>query len=281
MSVMNSINTNTGAMVALSAFDNTQSQLSSVQKQISTGYRVSDATDDGAAYAVAQRVRSDVGALTTANNQLGNAQGLLSTTLSGLNNVSNMMNNMRNVLVQMSDGNSTGTEHSAYVAQYKSDLANLKTYFTDSTYNGKTLMGNIGGTAGFGSVSVIRNETGGTYSIGTFGGSSFMASMALTNSSTTAAASLLKSGSTFMNLMTKVGTQLNNYGNAVNYVNNQVSYNSTKISSLNSGLGSLVDADLAQESAKLQALQTQQQLGEQALSLANQAPSALLKLFNG
>ncbi len=71
-----SINTNIGAMIALQSLNSTATQLAAVQKQVSTGYRVADATDDGAAYAVAQRVRSDVGALTSANQQLGNVQGL-------------------------------------------------------------------------------------------------------------------------------------------------------------------------------------------------------------
>ena len=72
---------------------------------------------------------------------------------------------------------------------------------------------------------------------------------------------------------------LNTVGSEVNYVNNQMTYNSDKVDALNTGLGSLVDADLAKESAQLQALQIRQQLGTQALSLANQAPQTLLSLF--
>ena len=72
---------------------------------------------------------------------------------------------------------------------------------------------------------------------------------------------------------------LNTVGAEVNYVNNQINYNNNKIDALNTGLGSLVDADLAKESAQLQALQIRQQLGTQALSLANQAPQTLLSLF--
>jgi flagellin len=68
-------------------------------------------------------------------------------------------------------------------------------------------------------------------------------------------------------------------GAQVNYINNQVSYNSSKIDALNAGLGSLVDADLAAESAQLTALQIRQQLGEQSLSIANAAPDMLLTLF--
>ena len=68
---LNSVNTNMGATIALQSLNATNSALQMTQKHISTGYRVSDATDDGAAYAVAQRVRSDVNALTSANQQLG------------------------------------------------------------------------------------------------------------------------------------------------------------------------------------------------------------------
>src|SRR6201992_1473557 len=111
---LNSINTNMGAMVALQSLEITQQQLSATQKQISTGYRVADSTDDGAAYAIAQSVRSSVGALTSANQQLGNVQGLLSTTQSGLNHVSNMMTSMRDVLVKLADTNVQGNDRTNY-----------------------------------------------------------------------------------------------------------------------------------------------------------------------
>src|ERR1039458_416200 len=117
---LNSINTNAGSMIALDALNSTNSQLNAVQKQISTGYRVSDATDDGAAYAVAQSVRSSVGALTTANQQLGGVQGLLSTTGSALNDVSNLMASMRDVLVNLASSAVSGNERTQYESQYQS-----------------------------------------------------------------------------------------------------------------------------------------------------------------
>src|SRR5579863_6510648 len=126
MSFLNSVNTNTGAMIALESLNKTNSALAATQKQVSTGYRVADATDDGAAYAVAQSVRSTVGALTSANQQLGSVQGLLSTTQSGLNDVSNTMASMRDVLVSLSDGNVTGNERTQYEAQYNSLLGSVK-----------------------------------------------------------------------------------------------------------------------------------------------------------
>jgi flagellin len=278
---LNSVNTNVGAMIALQSLNKTNAELASVQKQISTGYRVADAQDDGAAYAIAQRVRSDVGALGSANQQLGNVQGLLSTTQSGLNNISNTMQSMQAVLVKLADGNTQGNQRTQYVAQYNSLLANVKSYITDATYNGKTLIGDIGSSAaGFGAVNVVRNEVGATYNIATYSGSALYSALTIASSITAgAAAALITSTGSFMTQLDNVGTQLNSYGAAQTYVNNQISYNNDKIDSLNSGLGSLIDADLAKESAQLQALQIRQQLGTQSLSIANQAPQTLLSLF--
>ena len=280
---LNSVNTNVGAMIALQSLNITNSQLAAVQKQVSTGSRVADATDDGAAYAIAQNVRSTVGALTSANQQLGAVQGLLSTTQSGLNNISNMMSNMRNVLVKLSDGNVQGNDRANYEKQYNSMLANVKTFVQDAAYNGKTLIGDLGGSNGsFARVAVARNESGSSYGISTFSGSALYGSIAFTttqmNGATTIAALITASG-TFLNQLNAVGQALNTIGSSTNYVTNQISYNSDKVNSLNSGLGALVDANLAQESAQLQALQIRQQLGTQALSLANQAPQTLLSLF--
>ena len=216
---LNSVNTNIGAMIALQSLNQTNTQLGAVQKQISTGYRVSDATDDGAAYAVAQRVRSDVGALTSANQQLGNVKGLLSTTVSGLNNVSNSLNSMRDVLVKLADGNTSGNQRTQYQAQYNSMLANVKTFIQDANYSGKTLIGNIGGTAGFSKVAVVRNEIGATYGIATFGGSAFYGSLSFTTTQMGGAgtmASMITAGGTFMKMVNTIGTQLNNYGAASN-----------------------------------------------------------------
>jgi len=277
---LNSINTNVGAMVALESLNSTNMQLNTAQNEISTGYRVSSAVSDGAAYAVAQSVRSDVGALTAANQQLGGVQSLLSTTVTSLNDVSNLMGSMREVLVDLSNSSSTSEERSQYAQQYNSYLANLKDFITDSAYNGVSLIDDLGG-ASLSSVSVITNEVGGTYSIASFSGSGLYNSLAFTSTQLggpSTVAALITTTGTFMNQFNSVNTELNTYGAATNYVTNQVNYNSDKIDSLNSGLGALVDADLASESALLESLQTRQQLATQALTLADQAPSTLLTL---
>jgi flagellin len=277
---LNSINTNVAAMVALESLDSTDTQLNAAQNEISTGYRVSSAVDDGAAYAVAQSVRSDVSALTAANQQLGGVQGLLSTTTTSLNDISNLMSSMRDVLVDLANGNTTGDQRTQYVQQYNSYLANLKSYIQDSSYNGTSLIDDIGGNS-ISTVSVIRNEVGSTYSIATFSGSGLYTSLAFTTTQLGAAASvaaLITATGTFINQFNDVGTELNTYGSATNYVTNQINYNTDKIDALNSGLGALIDADLAQESAMLQSLQIRQQLATQALTLADQSPSTLLTL---
>jgi flagellin len=280
---IDSVNTNTGAMIALESLNSTNSQLAAVQKQISTGYRVADASDDGAAYAVAQSIRFQVNALTTANQQLGGVQGLLSTTSSALNDISNTMSSMRDVLLNLANSNVQGNERTQYESQYKSLLANVKSFFQDADYNGKTLIGNITGSTGtFAEIAVVRNEVGSTYGIGTFSGSGVYGSIAFTstqlNGASTVAALITATG-TFINQTNSVSSGLNTYGSATTYINNQISYNSDKMDALNSGLGALVDANLAQESALLQSLQIRQQLATQSLTLANQAPQTLLSLF--
>ena len=281
---LNSVNTNMGATIALQSLNSTNTMLQMTQKHISTGYRVADATDDGAAYAVAQRVRSDVNALGSANQQLGNVQGLLSTTNTALNAVSNTLSSARDVLVKLADSNTQGTQRAQYIQQYQSLVSNIKTFFQDATYSGKTLVGNIGGNSGFGNVAVVRNEVAATYGIASFNGSAFMASITFTSTQLNGAATVASligtaATATFMNKLTSLGTSMNTYGAAYKYVANQVSYNSDKIDALNNGLGALIDADLAKESAKLQSLQIRQQLGTQSLSIANQAPQSLLSLF--
>jgi flagellin len=277
---LNSVNTNAGALIALQSLNITSSQLAAAQKQISTGYRVADATDDGAAYAVAQRVRSDVGALTSANQQLGNVQGLLSTTLTGLNDASNTLNSLNAVVVKLADGNTQGSQRTQYQTQYTSLVSQIKNFLNGANYNGKTLIGNVGGAptgVTFGNTTVVQDQLGSTFGITTFGGNTLYSSLNVTTFTSTHAQTFLTG--TFANQLNTIANQLNAFGAKSNYVTSQVSYNSDKIDALNTGLGSLIDADLAKESAQLQSLQIRQQLGTQALSMANQAPQTLLSLF--
>lgn len=283
---LNSVNTNMGAMVALQSLQATNSALAATQKQISTGYRVADSTDDGAAYAIAQGIRSTVGGLTSANQQLGNVNGLLTTTQSALNDVSKLQTSMRSVLVKLSDSSVTGSDRTNYQAQFKSLLANVKQDVNGASYNGKSLIGDITPTtSGFSSVNVAQDGIGNGYTVASLGASGAYTSMAsllgttTTPMTATVAQAALTATGNFSNQQKSINTSLNSIGSNINYVANQTTYNSNKIDALNSGLGSLIDADLAKESAQLTALQIRQQLGTQSLSMANQAPQSLMSLF--
>lgn len=279
---LNSVNTNMGAMIALESLNATNTQLQATQKRISTGYRVADATDDGAAFAVAQRVRSDVGALTSANEQLQTVNGLVGTAVKGLTNVQTQMSSLKDVLIKLADKSTTGTTRTDYQAQAQNYLSQIKNFITDSNYRDKTLIGSFNGVAGYSDISVVRNELGTAYNITKTDGSAIYAgltSLGTAAATTTALSAALTATGAFTTQFNAVGSALNNYGNATNYLNSQTTFNNDRIDAMKGGLGALIDADLSKEAANLQALQTRQQLGTQSLSIANQAPQSLLSLF--
>jgi flagellin len=275
----NSVNTNIGAQVALQSLNRTNEALAVTQKRVSTGYRVADAKDDGAAFAVAQSVRADIAGLTSANEQMGSVQGILDTTLAGLNKVSDTMTEIRGVLVKLADGTLSGSQRTQYQSQYDSLRTQVQNFITDATYNGRTLLTTSAG-AGGGDIATTRNEQATVYNlVAVEGATSLLVAAAPTDAA--AAASALASSGDFATKMTAVNTALNTFGSNSTYLDAQMSYNKEKLDALETGLGSLIDADLAKESAKLQALQIRQQLGTQALGIANQSPQGLLSLFRG
>ncbi|GAC1343835.1 MAG: flagellin FljL [Acetobacteraceae bacterium] len=291
-----------GAQIALQSLNNTTTQLQATQKRISTGYRVADATDDGAAFSIAQRVRSDVGALSAVNAQLGNAKGLVGTTVSALTSISNSLTDAKSLLVNIAAQNISQTQRDQYVASYKTLVQRVANTVDGSTYNGQTLLGSASGAVAGTGKTIINNENGATSSISaedasglantlatligsTFsrtaaGVDSFGAITAGNDQTASALALTATSGATaFSTLQTSLSNQLNQAGSDSKFLVSTITFNNDKVDSLNAGLGALVDADLSKESAKLQSLQIRQQLGTQALSLANQSPQILLSLF--
>jgi flagellin len=296
---LNSVNTNIAAQVALQSLNATNTALEQTQKRISTGYRVADATDDGAAFAVAQKVRSDVGALTTVNQQLGSAKGLVGTAVTSLTNISNSVGQAKDLLVSIGNQSISDDQRNQYITSFKNLVTQVANSVDGSSYNGQTLLGSSDGTVSASSQNVINSSTGSTSTLHAEDSTTLANALAnligltfsrsagvdtFTGSGTqTAAATALAAASTtttgFTYLQSAVLTNLNQAGADSNLLDATISFNSTKIDSLNAGLGALIDADLSKESANLQSLQIRQQLGTQSLSLANQAPQALLSLF--
>ncbi|TPG53131.1 flagellin [Roseomonas nepalensis] len=275
----NSVNTNIGAQVALQSLNRTNESLAMTQKRVSTGYRVADAKDDGAAFAVAQSVRADIAGLTSANEQMGSVKGILDTTLAGLNKVSDTMSQIRGVLVKLADGTLSDSQRTQYQSQYDSLRTQVTNFIEDATYNGRTLL-NTTVAAGGGDIATTRNEQATLFTLTAVEGASTLVVASAPTDATAAAAALASTGD-FVTKMAAVNTALNTFGSNSNYLDAQMNYNKEKLDSLNTGLGSLIDADLAKESAKLEALKIRQQLGTQALGIANQAPQGLLSLFRG
>lgn len=291
---LNSVITNAGAMVALQSLNKTNDMMDVTQKRISTGYRVADSKDDGAAFAVAQKVRGDVAGLTSANEQLGGATGLLDTTLTGLKSVSETLSNVKSVMTKLADDKITGEERANYESQYTQLRQQVGSFVNDSTYNGASLLGTSaaadGATAAAGTAfNVVRSEKIATYSLTGQAVSAFDLTAAGTNTTAaewkerltgqTAAGAASTIVGNFATVEKSVNTALNQYGNDSKAISNQVSYNKSKMEALETGLGALIDADLAKESARMQSLTIRQQLGTTSLSTANQAPSSLLSLF--
>ena len=274
---MNSVNTNMSSMLALQSLNRTSDQLSVVQKRVSTGFRVADSKDDGGAFAVAQAVRSDVAGLTAANEQLGGTKGILETTFAALGKVSETMVKVRETLTRLADGTLNDEQRSQYETQYSALKTQIENFITDATYNGRSLL-NTEATAGGGNIEMTRNEAGGVFTISAVDGATDLV-IAAAPTDAAEAQTALQDGGDFETVESKIANALNTFGSDSNYIDGQIKYNKDKIDSLEGGLGALIDADLAKESAKLQALQIRQQLGTQALSIANQSPQMLLSLF--
>ncbi len=278
---LNSVITNAGAQVALASFNNTAEALAVTQKRISTGYRVADAKDDGAAYAVAERVRGEVAANTSANEQLGGAKGLIDVTSASLQNVSDTLQKLQTVTVKMADGSISADQRDQYKAQVKELTNNIQSFIKDATYNGTNVLNESATPPPAASNKVVRNGKGDTYSFNSYSGMANIYNLVSGANawSRSDASNALTKGGAVSKAITNTLSQLNNFGSYSNFIDSQINYNKAKIDAQQAGIGALVDADLAKESATLQSLQIRQQLGTQALSIANQAPQTLLSLF--
>jgi flagellin len=276
---LNSVNTNVGAMVALQSLNRTGDELTATQKRISTGYRVADAKDDGAAFAVAERIRGAVAATTSANEQLGGVKGLLDVSNAALENVSTALTKLQTVAVKLADGTITPEQRSQYQSQAGELTNNIKSFIKDASYNGLNVLDDPANLA----VQVVTNGTGTYYTFSGFKAVTNIfdsVSTASTWSRTDASNALTKTGA-IGKAITATLSELNNFGSYSNYIDSQINYNKSILDAQQSGLGALIDTDMAKESARLQALQIRQQLGTQALGIANQAPQSLVSLFRG
>ena len=275
---LNSINTNSGSLVALQTLNSTNAQLETAQNQISTGLRVASAQDDGALWDIAQGQRAQVASLGSATDSLNRASSVLDVAVTTGQTVSDLLNQLKAKALAGADTSLSTSDRTAIAADFTSLVTQIKSAVSNASFDGKNLI-STGATAIF-----ALSGPSGTSKLTLAARSLQLGGANLTLS----AGSTFTSATTASNLLTTINTSINNVNLAVsqlgteaNAVTTNLSFVSQLSSTLTQGIGNLVDADVAAESATLQALQTKQQLGIQALSIANSSSSNLLSLFRG
>jgi len=273
---MLTVNTNYGALIALQNLNSTNKSLTEVQNRINTGLKVGGPKDDGAVFAIAQSMRSDVASLTAVQSSLDRATSATDVAVAAGQSISDLLTEMKAKALAASDGSLDQASRDAYNADFAALRDQIANIVANATFNGVNLID--GSTA---TVQALANAQGDSFLTVTardlsLGGSNISIGTTDTISSATDASAMITTVENSLNALTlalaQLGTDSKKLGIHKGFVQ--------KLSDeLTNGIGNLVDADLAVESARLQALQTKQQLGIQSLAIANQAPSAVLALF--
>lgn len=278
-----SVNTNIGALTALASLRSTNKEIDIVSKRIQTGYKVADAFDDASTFSVAQGIRASIKQYAAVQQSLSNGEGIGSVASSALKGISDLIGDIKSKVTQLSDGSLSSSQVTTYSTDLLKQLTQVSNYITQANYNGRNLFTNSN------SVSFLADLTGTTLSL----------SSQSTNTSgafnTFSAAAITFTAGVFSNpgsasFITSVNTAMGTFENAINAAMGTVaaetrsltlqkSFINDLVDATKKGLGAMVDADVAAESAAYQSLQVKQQLGYQALSIANQAPNAILALF--
>lgn len=310
---MSSILTNASALSALQALSSTQSSLATVQDQVSTGLRVATAKDNSAYWSIAAQLNQDNGVIKATNDALSVGQSVLSTASSAIASLTSTLNAMASALT-----NATAT--GSNLTSINTSLASLGAQLTDAvnnaSFNGLNVLNNTSSGAAITSVDFVSGynatSTGGTINTITLtlaaGGGVYTPSatagtagtgllvqsgtdltqlgatgFAVINSGTATAGTnvLAKDALTAVNAAL---TAVTNYAATIGATQTRMTAASTFNTSLSTnyanGISALVDADMNEASTRLQALQTQEQLGIQSLSVANQNAQLILKLFS-
>lgn len=287
---MSSILTNNGAMVALQTLKGINASLAKTQNQISTGKDINSAKDDAAIWAISKVMESDVNSFKTVSKSLALASGAISTANTAAEKVQDLLTKMKDKVVAAKDGN---LDRATLQKDFDDLKAQIETTVKGSQFNGINLVNGdqFGGASTFKALSALNRAQDGTVTADTIdidltntdlrisgGGVAAMTAldtMDLVNDDLDVALTAVEGA-----LSASIDAA-SAFGSANKRIEMQSDFVSKLGDAMTSAIGSLVDADMEEASARLQALQTQQQLGIQSLSIANQAPKSLLSLFQG
>ncbi|HEY7977731.1 MAG TPA: flagellin [Rhizomicrobium sp.] len=276
---MISINTNTGAMVALQYLNQTQASLMKTQAAINSGLKVASAKDDGATFAIAQNMRGDVAGYSAVTDSINRGTSSVDVALSAGQSISDLLIEMKSKALAASDASLDTASRSALNEDFTALRDQIASVVSNASFNGFNL---IDGSSTNG-ISVLASSDGtkkitvGTQNMSLSG--SIVTIAKAGNISTQAAASTMVA--TVEKSLTNVNSALAQLGSGSKKLSIQATFVQNLSDTLTTGIGNLVDANMAQESAMLQSLQVKQQLGVQALSIANQSPQIALSLFQG
>ena len=274
---MNSVNTNQGAMIALQNLNATNKDLGVVQGRINTGLKISSAKDNGAIWAIAQNQRAESTSLNAVVSSLQRGQSVADVAMAAGTAISDILVQMKEKVLAATEAGLTTASKQALSDEYTSLRNQIDTIANNANFDGVNLISNT--TANSANVKSIANaDASATIDID-------HDDLSLTNTDIAATLTSLTGtvGSADVadleTAIQSVSSSLSKIGTGAKALDTHLTNVMKLQDTLDAGIGNLVDADLAKESAKLQALQTKQQLGVQALSIANQSSSTLLGLF--
>ncbi|HEX4532624.1 MAG TPA: flagellin [Rhizomicrobium sp.] len=275
---MLSVNTNTGAMIALQYLNKTNADLANTENQVNTGLKVASAKDDGATYAIAQDMRADVAGYQSVTDSLNRGISSVDVALSAGQSISDLLIEMKAKATGAADQSLSTVDRQAMNEEFTALRDQITTIVNNAVFNNFNL---VNGTATGGITALASSD--GTRHI-TVQGENLSLSGGIVMFGTSASISTQSSASamiaTVESSITNVNSALARLSSGEKKLSIQADFVSKLSDTLTSGIGNLVDADMASESAKLTALQTKQQLGVQALSIANSSPQIILSLFN-
>ncbi|WP_374570050.1 flagellin [Phenylobacterium sp.] len=274
---MNSVNTNVGAMVALQNLNSTNKDLQTTQSRINTGLKIASAKDNGAIWAIAQNQRAESSSLNAVMSSLQRGQSVVDVALNAGSAISDLLVQMKEKVVAASETGLSSASKQALSDEYQALRAQIDTISGNASFDGVNLISAVA-TSSTGIKAIANANASATIDVDHVDLSTTNSAIASTLTSLTGTVT----SSDITNIETaiqNVSSALSKLGTGAKALDTHLTFVGKLQDTLDAGVGNLVDADLAKESAKLQALQTKQQLGVQALSIANQSSGILLGLF--
>jgi flagellin len=266
----NSINTNVGSLVALQNLNETSRALDIAQNRVNTGKIVSTSKDNGAIFAIASNMRADMGALNSVKNSIQRGQSVIDVALAAGDTISKALEEQKALAVAIQSSAAGSASETAYLADFNALGTEITAALAAASFDGTNLFSAGSATNNL----VVQTGISSTYSVHAVAGAATTVA--------TATGAILRAGATVTAVdtaTTAFNAKLASLGSHSKSLERQLTFTGKMQDALESGIGNLVDADLAKESARLTALQTKQQLGVQALGIANQSSSILLGLF--